>query len=62
MATKEAADQEGDAKFIKGFIAYLKNGEALGFLSETFSGNVDKKVEPIESKIVDLEVKILKET
>ena len=49
MATKE-----GDAKFIKGFIACLKNGEVLGLLPDAFSGNVDKKLELTRNKITDL--------
>ena len=55
MATKKA-DQEGDAKFIKGFIACLKNGEVLSRLSQAFLGNIDKKLEPIMNKITTLEV------
>ena len=42
MATKETEDQEGNANFIQGFIACLKNREVLGLLWNAFSGNVDK--------------------
>ena len=60
MATKETEDQEGDAKFIKGFIACLKNGKVLGLLSDAVSGNVNTKLETIRNKTTDLKVEKIK--
>ena len=57
MDQRETLENNGneDDKFINGFMASLKNQVIRGLLADTFSQNVDRKLEPLHTKILNIE-------